>query len=411
MSIYATLKMTLKNIKMSKQTKKHSVISKFKRAPALVAAAVVIATGTSAGVVHASIQSQIDSLNAQNAKNKGSVSALQIQADNYQDAIKKLQSQIASIQGAIATNQAKQAKLQAQINAAQKKLDQQKAYLGEDLKVMYVNGDMSTVEMLATSKDLSDFVDAETYRGAVQTKIQNTLAEIAKLQNQLQDQKTQVQSLLDGEKAQQNQLASDRAQQASLLAMNESQQSAYNKKIKANNAEIAKLQAEQIAQNRAAFGNVSYGGTGSYPWPNAPCLNASGNCSANSESPYNWGMNGQPYDAAGWQYRNCTSYAFWRLAQARGITLTAGSFPNVSAAGGRIGYSIPDFKNLGYRVDHNPAGASLVVEGAGPYGPGSYGHIMYDEGGYVSQYNVYGDGKFSTMPVPSGSGYWFVHIP
>lgn len=396
---------------MKKIAVKPFSMQRLKTAPAWLVVALLIAGTTSVGIAHASIQSKIDALNAKNAQDQKTVSLLKVDASNYQDAINKLQSQISGYQKAISANQAKQAVLQTKINADQVKLNRQKKVLGEDLKAMYVGGQMTTVEMLATSDNLSNFVDAETYDSAVQGKIQGTMNEITQLQNKLEDQQNQVQSLLQGEQAQRDQLASDQSQKNSLLAMNQAQQADYNNNIKKNNSEIAKLQAQQVAENEALFGGVQYGGTGSYPYANATCLNASGNCGPSSESPYNWGEHGQPYDPAGWQYRNCTSYAFWRLDQARHISLTAGDFPNVYSSGGRIGYSIPDFRNLGYRVDHNPAGATLVVEGAGPYGPGTFGHIMYDEGSYVSQYNEAGDGRFSTMPVPSGSGFWFVHIP
>src|ERR1051325_6142958 len=98
MSIYATLKVSLAKRNMKKQNQKLSLIDKMKRAPLLVIVAVILVGSTSVGVVHASIQSQIDALNAQNAKNQGNVDKLAIQASNYQDAIEKLQSRIAGIQ-------------------------------------------------------------------------------------------------------------------------------------------------------------------------------------------------------------------------------------------------------------------------------------------------------------------------
>jgi surface antigen len=129
--------------------------------------------------------------------------------------------------------------------------------------------------------------------------------------------------------------------------------------------------------------------------------------------------NGSVYDPLGWNYRNCTSYAFWRLANQRGIALPWSDFPTVYNSGGRIGLSIPDFQRLGYTVDHNPDGASLAVDGVAQYGPGYsgyYGHIMYVEASnvssaYVSQYNLAGDGRYSTMTVTPNGYTWFVHIP
>lgn len=393
-----------------------------KRALIVALVACMVVAGSVPIVRADNLQAKIDQLNAQNAKKKNSVHTLQIQASDYQDAINKLQSQISSLQGAIETNQSKQATIKQKIADDQKKIDYQRKVLGEDLKAMYVDDQMTTIEMLATSKNLSDYLDKEQYREAVQNKVQDTLDEIAKLQQQLKAQEEQVAGLIEAQQSQQSQLDNDRSQKDHLLSLNQNQQKQYNSQIKKNNTEISKLQAEQVARNQALFGSASYGGTGSYPWANAPCpYGASGGATCGN---YDWGYPGDPYDPAGWQYRNCTSYAFWRLSQARGITLTAGSFPHVSSGTdengtfygpqGGIGFSIPDFRNLGYRVDHSPAGAMLAVEGAGPYGPGTYGHIMYVESStgssaYVSQYNYEGTGRYSTMTISSNSGLWFVH--
>ena len=350
-------------------------------------------------------QAQIDSLSYQNGQARQSVSNLQAQASSYQDAINQLQSQINSLQTQIYTNQAQQADLQQKINANVALIAQKKTSLGEDIKSMYVDGTPSTIEMLATSNNLSDYFDKQEYRTTVQNQLQVVLKQIATLQQQLQAQKIQVEALLAGMKIQQGSLANAQDQQNQLLNYNESQQAQFNQQISSNKSQIEALQAAQFAYYRAHFGNgIVYGGTGGYPYPNA--VRGSGT--------YTWLINGYEFDPAGWSYRNCTSYAFWRLNQARGISLPAGDFPNVLKSGGRIGYSIPDFRNLGYRVDNDPAGASLAIEGAGGangYGPGSYGHIMYiEKGSYVSQYNALGDGLFSTGPIPTGAGFWYVHI-
>ncbi len=172
------------------------VVRNLKNAPVLVIAVLLVAGSVSVGVVHASIQSQIDALNAKDTQALGNLNDLQLQAKNYQDAIHKLEAEINAVQAAINASEAKQAQLQTQINLNQLKLNQQKKVLGEDLKSMYVGGQMTTVEMLATSKNLSDFVDAETYGSAVQNKIQNTLNQITALQNELRAQQSQVQQLL-----------------------------------------------------------------------------------------------------------------------------------------------------------------------------------------------------------------------
>lgn len=312
-------------------------------------------------IVHAeSIQQQINSLNAQNSQTQSEVDSLQLQAQSYQDAINKLRTQITGIQNAIAASKAEQAQLQAQIIADQQKLAYEKKVLGEDLKAMYVGGKMTTVEMLATSKNLSDFVDAETYDSAVQNKIQDTLNQITALQNKLEAQKTQVDQLLATQQAQQAQLDSDEAQQNNLLSMNQSQQAAYNNQIKSNQSKIAQLVAEQAAINAQYAQNVRVapsGGGGAcnigqgfadYPW-----------CDASFTFDYS------AADPNGFPERQCTSFAYWYFTSVEGKSLS------VSGDAG-------DWWATANRpVDHIPQVGAIGVEARNQpphYSP--YGHVM-----------------------------------
>lgn len=391
---------------------------------ALVVAAVMIVAGLSThgfGVFAASCssssdcQAQIDNLNSQNGQAQSQLTTLEAQAGSYQAAIAALQGQINSLQTQINANTQQQQQLNQQISDNQKELDKQKGILANDIKTMYVSGQVTPIEMLATSKNLSEYIDKQQAYSAVQDKIQDTMTKIADLQNQLKAKKAQVDQLLATLGAQQDQLGAAQNEQNSLLSYNQSQQDAFNAQIQTNKKALSQLYAQQLSFISASFGGgYHYGGTGGYPYDGAVCLNYGGDCGAWSASPYNWGVNGQPYDPAGWQYRNCTSYAFWRLNQTTGITLSAGYFPAVYNSGGRIKYSVlgNDFQNLGYRVDHDPSGSVVLAVNTA----GNYGHIMYVENvingqAYVSQYNAAGDGRYSTAgPLINSSNIWFIHI-
>jgi peptidoglycan DL-endopeptidase CwlO len=332
-----------------------TLVRRSRTAPLLIIAALLIAGTVSVGVVHASIQSQINSLNAQNYKAQNSLDDLQLQAKSYQDAINKLQAEISAVQSAINASEAKQAQIQSQINANQAKLDQQKKVLGEDLKAMYVSGQMTTVEMLATSKNLSDFVNAETYDSAVQNKIQDTLNKITALQNKLKAEQDQVEQLLATQQAQQGRLASDRSEQNHLLNMNQSQQDAYNQQIQANQKKISSLEAEQIAINArdsqqidippsssGAGGACDIGyGNGGYPlqW-----------CNATQDTIPTIPYSSDPIN------RECTSFAYWYFNSVEGKSL-------------HVEGNAKDWAYTADRpVDRTPSVGAIGVKTAGPYG-------------------------------------------
>ena len=390
MGLYAKVSSGIGNIKMKKLTRRSRFFSLSigTRLPVLAAAGVMIAGVLSPVVIVRadSFQDQINQLSDQNSQTQNSLNSLVSQAQSYEDAINKLQQQIDSVQAAIAANEAKQADLQAQIEAAQAKLDQQKSGLAQDLKAMYVSGTMSTVEMLATSKSLSDYIDAQTYSTAVQNKIQSTLAEITALQNQLKEQKAQVEQLLAEQQQQKDQLASAQSQQQNLLAMNQSQQDSFNQQIKNNNSKIADLRAQQLAANRALGGQVVAGdpGHGGYP---SNLANAAQDSLVDP-----WGMFN----------RECVSYTAWKVYQNYGYMPYWGGSGNANEWPGNA------------RAAGIPTGSTPRVGSVAIMTTGFYGHAMWVEAVngsmiYVSQYNYDLAGHYSEMWV-NGSSFTYLYF-
>ena len=303
------------------------------------------------------LQDQINQLKASNNDSQANVNGLQTQAVSYQDAINKLQTQISAIRGAIAANQAKQNDLQSQITANLALIAQKKATLGEDIKAMYVDGTPSTIELLATSSNLSDYFDKQEYRGKVQTKLQDTLRQIALLQQQLQAQKVEVEQLLATQQQQQAQLDASQIEQNRLLSLNQQQQDAYSSQIQANKGQIAELQRQQAEINRrnSLAANVqASGGSG------GACDNGSGN----GGYPMSW-CNAEQDTVPTINYstdninRECTSFAYWYYTSQEGKSL----------------YVTGNAKDWVYTanrpVDHTPEVGSIGISTAG-----YYGHVM-----------------------------------
>jgi len=365
-----------------------NLLRHLKSVPVLVIAVLFAVGGTWVTTAQADqYDAQIKALQNQNSSTSSSISSLQVQAQSYQDAIDKLQQQISGVRNAISTNQDKQVQLQQQIETEQQKLEYQKKVLGEDLKAMYVGGQLTTVEMLATSKDLSNFVDAATYSSAVQTKIQQTLSQIAALQNQLQDQQNQVKQLIGVEQEQNAQLSSDESQQSQLLSLNQGQQDAYNQQIQDNQSKIASLRAQQIAANRALGGQVVSGdpGHGGYPakW-DAPVPQDS--------LVDNWGMFN----------RECVSYAAWKVYQ------TYGNMPNWGGSGNAKQWP-DDARAAGIPTSSSPKVHSVAIATGGAYGHAMWVEAVNGNMIYVSQYNYDLAGHYSEMWV-NGSNFTYIYF-
>lgn len=407
MGSYAIIALGISKIKtMKKLSQKIAVFRRTKVALVLAIATILVAGGTSAAIVHADqYDTQIQALENQNSQAQSQINSLQTQASSYQDAINKLQQQIAGIRNAISTNQAKQEQLQQQIVSDQQQLDYQKKVLGEDLKAMYVGGQMSTVEMLATSKNLSDFVDAETYDSAVKNKIQSTMQQITALQNQLEQQQQQVSQLLAIERQQNTQLSAAQAQQQQLLAYNQSQQTQYNQQIQSNESQIATLVAEQIAANRklVGTGQVDYSGTcgGTYP-ATASGYYGSWGCNYAHSSDYTPGC--AYLDSWGMCNRECVSYTAWMVYKNDGIDVTGFGNANEWPAHARA---------AGIPTGSTPKVGSVAIYMGGSSDP--YGHAMWvksvngDGSITVDQYNLYYDGNFYETTI-SAAGLVYLYF-
>jgi len=337
-------------------------------------------------------QAQINSLNAQNAQTQSTINGLKVQATNYQQAINAYQDQITGIQNSIDINQTKLVADQQQIVVDNAKIAQNKTYLSNDLKTMYVQGQMSTIEQLATSQNLSTFVNQQEDNIKIQDQLISLLNSIKSLQAQALANKNQIAILLNIEQSQQAQLAADQNQQNQLLAMNQQQQTNYNAQLAANNSQIATLQAEQIAANRqlVSTGHVDYSGAcgGSYP------LSAVGPAG-------NWGCDyplDNTIDNWGMYNRECVSYTAWMVYKTYGYMPNWGGVGNANQWPG-------DARSAGIPVGSTPQVGSVAIYMGGSTDP--WGHAMWvksvNNNGTITvdQYNLYYDGNFYETTIPS----------
>jgi len=349
-------------------------------------------------VAHADqFQAQIDALRNENANTQSLVGGLQSQAGSYQGAISQLQSQINAVRNEIIQNQAQQAQLQVQISQNQTIVVDKKSDLGATIKAMYIDGSITTIEQLATSKNLSDYIDKEEYRTSVQTQLNEKIREIAAIQAKLETQKTTLDGLLKTQQSQNARLNTDQEQQNQLLAFNQGQQSAYNQQIAANSGKISDLKKQQVAANaRFTSGSSNSGGGpagtgpncgGGYPgkWCNIPM-------DAVLDS---WGM----YN------RQCVSYTAFKVAN-------SGRFmPGWGWQGrGNANQWDDNARREGIPVDSNPRAGDIAVSNAG-----FYGHVMYVESVNsngtinISQYNASWDGRYTTNTISKGN-LVFIHF-
>jgi len=352
----------------------------------IILAAISLVVVLAAPIVQAvNYNAEINKLRDQNNAAKAQQQDLAVSAQNLSERIAGLQAEIAAIEGQIQENRAKDARLQADIAKAEAELVQQKKVLGENIKAMYVDDGMSTIEMLATSKTLGEFVDQKQYKTAVQNKITNTMARIEAIKKQLDKQKAEVQKLLEDQQAMQANLATQKAESDRLLSLNQQQQHELNQSMQANNAKISELQRLQAIENaKYNIGKVAVGGTGGYPWANVPFPNS---------MPDPWGM----------YKRQCVSYTAWKVA-------SSGRYMPYWGGRGNAKLWDDNARAAGIPVDTNPRVGDVAISNAGTYGHAMYVEAVHGDGTItVSQYNASWDGQYSVAK-RSVTGLVFIHF-
>lgn len=329
---------------------------------------------------------KIRALENKNSQNQAKANALALTAASYQEAVDALTAQINSLQSNIVKTQNKIDSLQRQIDKAEAELANQKQILGENIKTMYLEGDISTLEILASSKDLSDFVNKQEYRNSVSNKVKDTVDKINALKSQLTKKQHEQQGYLADLQTQQEQKQAEEGEQASLLSLTESEKASYDRKIRSNNSQIASLRAQQAALNRQLGGVPTAGdpGHGGYPsaWSNAP----------QDSLIDSWGM----YN------RECVSYTAWKVYQ------TFGHMPYWGGVGNANQWPV------NARAAGIPTGSTPRVHSVAIWNVGAFGHAMWVEAVsgstiYVSQYNYDLAGHYSEMSI-NGSGLTYIYF-
>ncbi|HWT40643.1 MAG TPA: CHAP domain-containing protein [Dongiaceae bacterium] len=259
---------------------------------------------------------KIASLQADMSRYQAQADALNAQANTLSNAIAQLQNQEAALQAQINVSQAQYDKLTGQIADTQKQIKDNQDALGSTIAALYVNDNISPVEMLASSQNIGDYINKQEYRNSVKTQLDATIKKVQTLKAQLTQQQTDVQKVLTDQKNAQTALAASEAQQASLLAETQNNENNYQNMIKDSQSQIAAARATQAAlraRTRATGGYVlvDSGSMTGYPWNSSNCAMV-GYMSTG-------GADGNGGDGHGYGCRQCVSYVAWRVAKETGI--------------------------------------------------------------------------------------------
>ncbi len=394
--------------------KLHSVATK----SALVIISLVIAVSAPMQMVNQveaspqtdALQAQIDAIKQDISQYSAESTRLSNEAQTLQSAIDKLVNEKAIIQAQLDISQKTYDQLVIKIAETEQQIVNNKDALGATIANMYVDGNVTPIEMLASSSSISDYMDKQEYQASIRDQLTATIKTINDLKVQLNKQKSDQEKILADQKAERDDLAQKTSQQQYLLDQTQGQEAAYQKLIAQKTVDLKDKQAQIDYFNSLTSTNVSAGdpSKGGYPSYLAN--------SAQDSTPDPWGM----YN------RECVSYASWKVYQAYGSMPYWGGRGNAwqwafsgnastswSNYGARVWYDSGWYHTANTVTSNIPQGTepkagSVAIMAATPNNP--WGHAAWVEAILpnnmikISQYNWYvaslgGWGQYSEMIV------------
>lgn len=350
---------------------------------------------------------QISALQAQIDRYQQQASALDSQANTLQTALNQLTSQKNAIQVQMNLQQVQLAQLNQQITDNEKQIATDQDALGDTIADLYVDGQISPLEMLASSHTIADYVDQQTNRDTVKDNLVTMIANIKKVRAELVKQKKAVEQVIAEQQFARDALAAKEAAQAKLVAQTRGQEAAYKTLIGSTEAQkLSVQQAQQAAIEAAAHRggglvNILPGdpNKGGYPWETG--------CWVDANAVSHGGVGGNGTDALGYGCRQCVSYTAWRVGQYTGrypyYWGNANQWPGSAHA-------------TGYSTGSTPRANSVGIISAGDYGHAVWIEAVNGDGTVdVSQYNYYnaggpGWGNYSKMRVSASTYDTYIYF-
>jgi len=199
------------------------------------------------------LQDKINTLNTQIKQNEQAVGVKKAEANTLQGAINELNASINAAQSSLDLTNLQTRQTADKIAAQNAELEKQKLILKDNLKIIYKQGDTTPIEVVASSKNLSDFVAQQQYQSAIKNKIEENLIKIAAIKLDLETKKTELTALGSQQKAQVDSIAGQKAQKDSLLAQTKGEEANFQKVVTDLAGQRKKAEAEVAAQAAAAL--------------------------------------------------------------------------------------------------------------------------------------------------------------
>jgi len=192
------------------------------------------------------LRSETERLEAEITANEAVLNDLHSQALTLNNKLKELNAQIAGVNSQIQLTSVEIETLSIELDKATAELARQKGILEESLKTLYIEGNISTLDLLLASEDFSEFVNQQEYLSQLKVAVQESTQQVQLLKDSISVKKTETEALLAKQQAYKDELIAKQNEQSYLLNKTRGDEQTYQATV----ADLEKrLEAAENALN------------------------------------------------------------------------------------------------------------------------------------------------------------------
>lgn len=178
------------------------------------------------------VQDQINAIDQQIQASRDEIERLEGAANDLQQAILTIQSEEAELALEIRRSELQKEKLDLDIAQTEEQIERNQEAFGDTVADIYVEDNLSEIELLASSGTIGDYLDRQEYRASLRDQLQVTISEIRESQRRLASQLEEVEETLEQLRSQRSQLVAKRNEQTRLLNETQGQEAQYRELIR-----------------------------------------------------------------------------------------------------------------------------------------------------------------------------------
>ncbi|MGI6177844.1 MAG: murein hydrolase activator EnvC family protein [Eubacterium sp.] len=196
-------------------------------------------------------QEQLDDVQAQQEEAEAKKEEILTQLEDAQSKVDDINAKVASAQEEIDAKESEIEELNKQIEENQKSIDDREEGIASRLRVMYKNGSASFLDILLSSRNVSEFLSNIDLLQRIYLSDKSILDELEQTQAEITKSRDELQTAQDELVAAQNELKAQQAEAEAAQAELETAESEVQAQIDAFEAEAESL-SEQIRQEQEA---------------------------------------------------------------------------------------------------------------------------------------------------------------